>query len=131
MQLPSLLAFVHKFRVRFPGGVDVLDPQGEPIPCTMRACGMQGRKDALTPRGKSTSNFWCPRRSAPKRPRATKYLLNLSQAITIFGVRAGPPGCGLFWRAGKGAHLTALRHNVGAGNLPRTALELLKTILDC
>ncbi|MGQ9496573.1 MAG: hypothetical protein ACUVRY_10065 [Thermoanaerobaculaceae bacterium] len=37
MQLPSLRAFVHEFRIRFPIGVNAPDPGGGPVPCTMRA----------------------------------------------------------------------------------------------
>jgi hypothetical protein len=42
MQLPSLRAFLHEYRVRFPVGVDAPGAAGDPIPRTMRAYGMQG-----------------------------------------------------------------------------------------
>jgi peroxiredoxin len=42
MRVPSLRAFVHEFRVRFPVGVDAPGPNGDPIPRTMRAYSMQG-----------------------------------------------------------------------------------------
>lgn len=42
MQLASLRAFLHEYRVRFPVGVDAPDPAGGPIPQTMRAYAMQG-----------------------------------------------------------------------------------------
>lgn len=42
MQLPSLRAFVHEYRVRFPVGVDAPDPSGGPIPRTMKAYAMRG-----------------------------------------------------------------------------------------
>jgi peroxiredoxin len=42
MRVPSLRAFLHEFRVRFPVGVDAPGPDGDPIPRTMRAYAMQG-----------------------------------------------------------------------------------------
>ena len=42
MQLPSLRAFLHEYRVRFPVGVDAPGADGDPIPRTMRAYQMQG-----------------------------------------------------------------------------------------
>lgn len=42
MQVPSLRAFLHEYRVRFPIGVDAPGDGGDPIPRTMRAYGMQG-----------------------------------------------------------------------------------------
>ena len=42
MKVESLRAFLHGYRVRFPVGVDAPDPEGEPIPQTMRAYGMRG-----------------------------------------------------------------------------------------
>lgn len=42
MKVESLQAFLHEYRVTFPVGVDAPDPQGEPIPQTMRAYGMRG-----------------------------------------------------------------------------------------
>jgi thiol-disulfide isomerase/thioredoxin len=42
MQLASLRAFLHEYRVRFPVGVDAPDPDGGRIPQTMRAYAMQG-----------------------------------------------------------------------------------------
>jgi peroxiredoxin len=42
MRLPSLRAFLHEYRVRFPVGVDAPGPEGDPVPRTMRAYGMQG-----------------------------------------------------------------------------------------
>jgi len=42
MQLPSLKAFVHEYRIRFPVGVDAPGPNGEHIPRTMKAYGMRG-----------------------------------------------------------------------------------------
>ncbi|MCC7463845.1 MAG: redoxin domain-containing protein [Gammaproteobacteria bacterium] len=38
----ALEAFLHEYRVGFPVGVDAPDPQGNPIPTTMRSYGMQG-----------------------------------------------------------------------------------------
>lgn len=42
MKLESLRAFLHEYGVRFPVGVDAPDPDGRPIPQTMRAYAMQG-----------------------------------------------------------------------------------------
>jgi thiol-disulfide isomerase/thioredoxin len=42
MKIESLRAFLHEYRVRFPVGVDAPDPDGQPIPQTMRAYGMRG-----------------------------------------------------------------------------------------
>lgn len=42
MQLASLKAFVHEYRIRFPVGVDAPDPRGGSMPQTMRAYAMQG-----------------------------------------------------------------------------------------
>ncbi len=42
MGLPSLRAFLHEYRIRFPVGVDEPGPKGDPIPKTMRAYAMQG-----------------------------------------------------------------------------------------
>ena len=42
MQLPSLRAFVHEYRIAFPVGVDAPGPSGDQLPLTMRAYGMQG-----------------------------------------------------------------------------------------
>ncbi len=42
MQVPSLRAFLHEYRVRFPVGVDAPGAGGDPIPQTMRAYRMQG-----------------------------------------------------------------------------------------
>jgi hypothetical protein len=42
MQLPSLKAFLHEYRVTFPVGVDAPGEGGDPIPRTMRAYGMRG-----------------------------------------------------------------------------------------
>lgn len=42
MRLPSLRAFLHEYRVRFPVGVDAPDPSGDPTPLTMRAYQMRG-----------------------------------------------------------------------------------------
>lgn len=42
MRLPSLEAFVHEFRVKFPIGVDAPDPAGGFLPRTMKAYAMQG-----------------------------------------------------------------------------------------
>ena len=42
MRVPSLRAFLHEYRVRFPVGVDALGAGGDPIPQTMRAYRMQG-----------------------------------------------------------------------------------------
>ena len=38
----SLRAFLHEYRIRFPVGIDVPGPDGDPIPRTMRAYAMQG-----------------------------------------------------------------------------------------
>ena len=42
MQLPSLRAFLHEYRVGFPVGVDAPSGTDDPIPETMRAYAMQG-----------------------------------------------------------------------------------------
>lgn len=42
MELPSLRAFLHEYRISFPVGVDMPGPDGDPIPRTMRAYAMQG-----------------------------------------------------------------------------------------
>lgn len=47
MQLPSLRAFLHEYRVRFPVGVDAPGAQGDPVPRTMRAYAMQGTPTAV------------------------------------------------------------------------------------
>jgi hypothetical protein len=47
MQVPSLRAFLHEYRVRFPVGVDAPGEDGEPVPRTMRAYGMQGTPTAI------------------------------------------------------------------------------------
>lgn len=46
MQLPSLRAFLHEYRVNFPVGVDA-PGEGDPIPRTMRAYAMQGTPTAI------------------------------------------------------------------------------------
>ncbi len=38
----SLQAFLHEYRIRFPVGVDAAAANGDPIPVTMQAYGMQG-----------------------------------------------------------------------------------------
>ena len=47
MQLPSLEAFLYEYRIRFPVGVDAPDPEGGPIPQTMRAYEMRGTPTTL------------------------------------------------------------------------------------
>ncbi|MFN0246991.1 MAG: redoxin domain-containing protein [Kofleriaceae bacterium] len=47
MKVESLRAFLHEYRVRFPVGVDAPDPDGAPIPQTMRAYGMRGTPTTL------------------------------------------------------------------------------------
>ncbi len=47
MRLASLRAFVHEYRVSFPVGVDAPGPDGDPVPRTMRAYGMQGTPTTL------------------------------------------------------------------------------------
>lgn len=47
MPLPSLRAFLHEYRVRFPVGVDAPADDGDPTPCTMRAYRMQGTPTTL------------------------------------------------------------------------------------
>lgn len=42
MQLPSLRAFLHEYRVEFPVGVDAPGDGDDPIPRTMKAYAMQG-----------------------------------------------------------------------------------------
>ena len=47
MQLESLRAFVHEYRIRFPVGIDAPGPDGDPMPRTMRAYAMQGTPTAV------------------------------------------------------------------------------------
>lgn len=47
MQLASLKAFLHEYRVRFPVGVDAPDPRGGPLPLTMQAYAMRGTPTTL------------------------------------------------------------------------------------
>jgi hypothetical protein len=47
MGLESLRAFLHEYRVRFPVGVDAPGRDGDPMPRTMRAYGMQGTPTTL------------------------------------------------------------------------------------
>jgi hypothetical protein len=47
MQPPSLRAFLHEYRVRFPVGVDAPGAAGDPLPLTMRAYRMQGTPTAI------------------------------------------------------------------------------------
>ena len=42
MGLPSLRAFVHEYRIRYPVGIDMPSADGQPIPRTMHAYAMQG-----------------------------------------------------------------------------------------
>ena len=42
MGLASLRAFLHEYRVRFPVGIDLPGPDGDPLPLTMRAYAMKG-----------------------------------------------------------------------------------------
>lgn len=42
MRPVSLRAFLHEYRVRFPVGVDAPDPEGGPVPETMKAYRMRG-----------------------------------------------------------------------------------------
>jgi hypothetical protein len=42
MRPESLRAFLHEYRIRFPVGVDLPGPNGDPIPRTMKAYAMQG-----------------------------------------------------------------------------------------
>lgn len=42
MGVEALRAFVQEYRIRFPVGVDAPGPDGDPLPRTMRAYGMQG-----------------------------------------------------------------------------------------
>jgi thiol-disulfide isomerase/thioredoxin len=42
MKVESLVAFLHEYRVKFPVAVDAPDPDGGPIPRTMKAYAMQG-----------------------------------------------------------------------------------------
>lgn len=42
MRPEALQAFLHEYRIRFPVGVDRAGQVGEPMPCTMKAYGMQG-----------------------------------------------------------------------------------------
>ena len=43
----ALEAFLHEYRIRFPVGVDAPDPNGGPIPQTMRAYALQGTPSLL------------------------------------------------------------------------------------
>lgn len=43
----SLRAFLYEYRVTFPVGIDAPGPDGDPIPCTMRAYAMQGTPTAI------------------------------------------------------------------------------------
>jgi hypothetical protein len=47
MGLESLRAFLYEYRIRFPVGVDMPGPEGDPIPRTMRAYAMQGTPTLL------------------------------------------------------------------------------------
>lgn len=47
MRLPSLKAFLHEYRVRFPVGVDAPGAEGDPMPRTMRAYRMQGTPSTI------------------------------------------------------------------------------------
>ena len=47
MGLESLRAFLHEYRVRFPVGIDAPSPDGDPMPRTMQAYGMQGTPTTL------------------------------------------------------------------------------------
>ncbi|MBS1265175.1 MAG: hypothetical protein MAG471_01007 [Acidimicrobiaceae bacterium] len=47
MQLPSLRAFLHEYRVTFPVGVDAPGPEGSPMPQTMAAYNMRGTPTTL------------------------------------------------------------------------------------
>lgn len=47
MRVPSLRAFLHEYRVRFPVGVDAPGADGDPTPQTMRAYGMQGTPSTI------------------------------------------------------------------------------------
>lgn len=47
MGLESLRAFLHEYRVQFPVGVDAPGLDGDPMPRTMRAYGMQGTPTTL------------------------------------------------------------------------------------
>lgn len=47
MQLASLKAFVHEYRLRFPIGSDAPDPAGGSIPQTMKAYAMRGTPTTL------------------------------------------------------------------------------------
>lgn len=48
MQLPSLRAFLHEYRIQFPVGVDMpSETAGDPLPRTMRAYGMRGTPTTL------------------------------------------------------------------------------------
>lgn len=42
MQLPSLKAFLHEYRIEFPVGVDMPGEKGDPLPRTMREYAMRG-----------------------------------------------------------------------------------------
>ncbi len=42
MNPAALRAFLHEYRIEFPVGVDAPGPEGDPVPRTMRAYGMQG-----------------------------------------------------------------------------------------
>ncbi|KSB88622.1 hypothetical protein AS593_16835 [Caulobacter vibrioides] len=43
----ALEAFLHEYRIRFPVGIDAPDPNGGPIPQTMRAYALQGTPSLL------------------------------------------------------------------------------------
>ncbi len=47
MGVAALRAFVHEYGIRFPVGVDAAGRDGDPIPQTMRAYGMQGTPTLL------------------------------------------------------------------------------------
>ena len=47
MQEVSLRAFLHEYRIRFPVGIDAPGAEGERIPETMRAYGLQGTPSTL------------------------------------------------------------------------------------
>lgn len=42
MSVDALRVFLQEYRIRFPVGVDAAGPDGDPLPRTMRAYGMQG-----------------------------------------------------------------------------------------
>ena len=47
MTVTALRAFLHEYQIRFPVGVDAPDPNGGPMPQTMRAYGMRGTPTVL------------------------------------------------------------------------------------